>query len=65
MKDYRYVLARKYPFIKKRELTETEIVEQRVMDYFYLLPVVYTILFLARVIGFVYSLLGLDTKLRR
>jgi len=65
MKDYRYVLTRKYPFVKKRELTQLEIIDQRIRDYFALIPIVYMVCFFAMIIGFISSLLNLHTKLRR
>jgi len=57
MKDYRYVLSRKYPFVKKRELTELELIHERIRDYFDLISVVYMVCFFAMVIGFLSSLL--------
>lgn len=65
MKDYRYVLTRKYPFVKKRELTELELIHEKIRDYFDLIPIVYIVCFFAMIIGFISSVLKLHTKVRR
>jgi len=57
--EYRYELTRKFPFVKKRRLTQLEKIEQRIWDYFSLIPIVYIVCFFAMIIGFFSSLLGI------
>ena len=43
MKDYKWTLSRKYPFVVKRPLTQLEIIHKRMMEAFNLIPIVYIV----------------------
>ena len=55
MKDYKYVLTRKYPFIKKRPLTQLELIEKRYWELVNIMPIVITINATAKTIGWIKS----------
>lgn len=52
MKEYTYTLKRKYPFIKKRPLTNIEMIHRRYNELINIYPIVITIYILALIIGF-------------
>ena len=59
MKEYKYVLTRKYPFIKKRPLTRLELIERRYWELVNIMPIVITIGVTAKTIGWIKSKLKL------
>ena len=55
MKDYKYVLTRKFPFVKKRPLTQLELIQKQYLEAFNILPIVVTVSGIATFIGMVKS----------
>ena len=56
MKDYTYTWSSKFPFIKKRPLTQIELVHKRMVELFNIMPTVIIIGNMAKVIGWLKSL---------
>ena len=55
MKEYKYVLTRKFPFFKKRPLTQLELIQKRYSEAFNMLPFVVTISGIAMFVGMIKS----------
>jgi len=56
MNDYTYTWSRKFPFIKKRPLTQIELIHKRAIELFNIMPIVITVCNMAKVIGWLKSL---------